>query len=151
MKHAHRAGKRVPLAKKSGRRPSSPRRTILSREGIEARKKPREGPFSRQTEPLSSEKNHGRTRRRVLSIAAISKKREDSAGLIRRRERCCGSFNILDLERLCCTSSLVDVVVHDVQFFVTPRLCRRGGSYSIVYRRLDRYRSRVRDSLEAHN
>ncbi|TGZ45895.1 Uncharacterized protein DBV15_02708 [Temnothorax longispinosus] len=58
LKHAHRAGKRAPLAKKSGRRPSSPR-TILSGEGIEARKKPREGPFSRQTEPFSSEKITG--------------------------------------------------------------------------------------------
>ncbi|KYM96497.1 hypothetical protein ALC62_12864, partial [Cyphomyrmex costatus] len=59
LKHAHRAGKRVPLAKKSGWRPSSPR-TILSGESIEARKKPRKGLLSRQTEPFSSEKITGR-------------------------------------------------------------------------------------------
>ena len=92
MKHAHRAGKRVPLAKKSGWRPSSSR-SILSRVSIEARKKPRKGPFSRQTEPFSSGKITGGLEVKSSRLLTTSRKREDPVGLNRRWERC-GSFNI---------------------------------------------------------
>lgn len=120
LKHAHRAGKRAPLAKKSGRRPSSssPRiRSSRERASRRVRSLVRQ-PFSRQTEPFSFEKITGRTRRRVLSIAATSRKRARTLHRINPGD----GRELVDRliswtwKRLCCTfASLVDAVVLDVQ------------------------------------
>jgi len=120
--------KKGALAKKSGRRPFAcsrekndepfDERTILSGEGIEARKKLRKGPSLRQTSPFHPRKSQTSFPRRGFSTTAIPAKRGTPTELILDDGSVIETFNILDLET---AGALLHFVV----------LChRRGGLFS---------------------